>query len=101
MSLVFYSQSYFIVVTKAKCNCLEKIWGKLIKRKIYKKALDLVGDIIYSEKIVWCEDRIVNFFLLRVANSFKFIKKDGIIHLVTKRRMFLKKKKVLMTDLEK
>ena len=60
------------------------IWGKLIKRKIYKKALDLVGDIIYSEKIVWCEDRIVNFFLLRVANSFKFIKKDGIIHLVTK-----------------
>ena len=58
------------------------LWGKCIKKDIYKKALDLVGDIIYNEKIVWCEDRIVNFALLRVANSFKFIKKDGIIHYV-------------------
>ena len=56
------------------------IWGKFILTNIYRKALDLLGDIIYNEKNNWSEDRIVNFALLRVANSFKFIKKDGIIH---------------------
>ena len=60
------------------------IWGKCIKISVYKKALDLARDIIYNEKINWCEDRIINFFLLRVAYSFKFIKKDGIIHFVAK-----------------
>lgn len=60
------------------------IWGKCIKSSVYKKALDLVGDIIYNKKIIWSEDRIINFFLLRVAYSFKFIKKDGIIHFVAK-----------------
>ena len=60
------------------------IWGKCILTNIYRKALDLLGDIIYNEKNNWSEDRIVNFALLRVANSFKFIKKDGIIHNVEK-----------------
>ena len=60
------------------------IWGKCIKSNIYKKAIDLLSDIIYNEKIIWCEDRLVNFFLLRVAFTFKFIKKDGIIHFVSK-----------------
>lgn len=58
------------------------IWGKCINSDIYRKALDLIGDIIYAEKVVWCEDRIVNFALFRVANSFKFINIDGIIHYV-------------------
>ena len=40
------------------------IWGKCIKISVYKKALDLARDIIYNEKINWCEDRIINFFLL-------------------------------------
>ena len=60
------------------------IGGKGILANIYKKAVDLLGDIIYNEKNNWSEDRIVNFALLRVANSFKFIKKDGIIHNIEK-----------------
>ena len=59
------------------------IWGKCIKTVTYKKALDLVGNIIYDEKIIWTEDRIRNFALFRVANSFKFINKDGIIHYIS------------------
>lgn len=58
------------------------IWGKCINTNIYRKALDLIGEIIYEEKIIWCEDRIVNFAIFRIASSFKFINKDGIIHYV-------------------
>ena len=59
------------------------IWGKCIRNYTYKKALDLVGNIIYDEKIIWTEDRIINFALFRVASSFKFINKDGIIHYIS------------------
>ena len=58
------------------------IWGKCINSDVYRKALDLIGDMIYGEKIIWSEDRIINFAIFRVASSFKFINKDGIIHYV-------------------
>ena len=57
------------------------LWGKCIKSTIYVKALNMIGEEIYNENVCWCEDRIVNFYLFRVANSFKFIKKYGIIHI--------------------
>ena len=59
------------------------IWGKCINSLIYKKSLNLLGDIIYKEKVYWTEDRIVNFALFRIANSFKFMNISGIIHYVS------------------
>ena len=58
------------------------IWGKCINSLIYKKSLNLLGDIIYKEKVYWTEDRIVNFALFRIANSFKFMNISGIMHYV-------------------
>ena len=56
------------------------LWGKCIKSSIYKKALETIGIEIYSRYVCFCEDRIVNFAIFRVANSFKFINRYGIIH---------------------
>ena len=56
------------------------LWGKIIKADIYKKALEKIGEEIYSQKVCISEDRIVDFALFRVANSFKYIENLGIIH---------------------
>lgn len=58
------------------------IWGKCIKAEIYKKALNNIGEKVYKQYIITNEDRIINFVLFRVANSFKFIKKYGILHYI-------------------
>lgn len=56
------------------------IWGKCIKTEIYKRALNNIGEKVYTQYIITNEDRIINFAIFRVANSFKFIKKYGILH---------------------
>ena len=56
------------------------IWGKIIKSTIYNKALNLIGENIYSLNVCWSEDRLLNFALFRVAFTFKFINYYGIIH---------------------
>ena len=57
------------------------LWGKCIKSEIYRKALDLIGEDIYTKNVVWTEDRLVNFGLLKIANSFKKINSFGIIYI--------------------
>ena len=59
------------------------IWGKFIKKKIYKKAINLLGKKRYSIKICYAEDDIMVFLLFKYANSFKFISKYGIYHLIS------------------
>ena len=39
-----------------------------------------MGEEIYTQKLFYGEDRIVNFVLFRVANSFKFIEVYGIVY---------------------
>ena len=56
------------------------LWGKIIKSSFYRKALETIGEEIYFQYVCYSEDRIVNFALFRVANTFKFIKRYGIIH---------------------
>ena len=56
------------------------ICGKFIKNKAYRKALKLLGKWIFIEKINYGEDRIVNFALFRISDSFKFIKEYGFIY---------------------
>ena len=57
------------------------IWGKCIKRDIYLKTLNRLGEKTYNQYINFGEDRIVNFVLFKVANSFKFIDSHGIIYI--------------------
>ena len=47
--------------------------GKLIKTTIYTNALKIIGMKIYNLKLNYGDDRMVNFILLKVANSFKFL----------------------------
>ena len=56
------------------------LWGKSIKTVIYKKALNIIGEQVYTKNVCYCDDRIVNFFLFKVANSFKFVNLYGIIY---------------------
>ena len=60
------------------------IWGKCIKKSIYKYTLDKLGEKIYTQYLNFGEDRIVNFVLFQVANSFKYINEYGIIYYYNK-----------------
>ena len=57
------------------------VWGKSIKTKIYKTAVNYLGKINYSFYNCWTEDISIVFVLFNVAQSFTFIGIFGIIHL--------------------
>ena len=54
------------------------LWGKCIKSEVYKKTVNLLGEEIYFQFIIWGEDLITSYLLFRVAKSFRFIRKYGI-----------------------
>ena len=56
------------------------IWGKFIKKEIYKNSIDMLNFVIFTEKVFFFEDKIINFGLFLKANSFQFINIKGIIH---------------------
>ena len=56
------------------------IWGKCIKKTLYKKALNKLGENIYTQYLNFGEDRIVNFAFFKYANAFKYINEYGIIY---------------------
>jgi glycosyltransferase involved in cell wall biosynthesis len=56
------------------------LWGKLIKTTIYTNSLKIVSKHIYYLKLYYGDDRLVNFILLKVANSFIFLEIYGIIY---------------------
>ena len=48
-----------------------------------RKALYTIGKNIYQQKMSYGDDRLINFILFRIANSFKFIQEYGIIYYYT------------------
>ena len=40
------------------------LWGKIIKSKVYIKAINLLGVRRYSKFISWAEDTSMNFIIL-------------------------------------
>ena len=54
--------------------------AKLIKTNVYINALKTIGSQIYNLNLNYGDDRIVNFILLKVANSFKFLLIYGFIY---------------------
>ena len=57
------------------------IWGKCIKNNIYKNTIDMLNFVIFTENLFFFESQIINFGLFKTADSFKFINKNGIIHI--------------------
>ena len=54
--------------------------GKLIKASIYKNSLKIISKQVYNMQFYYGEDRIINFVLLKNANSFKFLEIYGFIY---------------------
>jgi glycosyltransferase involved in cell wall biosynthesis len=54
--------------------------GKLIKTTIYTNSLKIISKQIYHLKLFYGDDRLINFILLKVANSFKFLEIYGFIY---------------------
>lgn len=61
------------------------IWGKCIFNMLYKKAINILGKERYDKKICYAEDDIIIFVLFQISNSYKFISKYGIFHLMSPR----------------
>jgi hypothetical protein len=59
------------------------IWGKFINNKIYRKAINSLGKERFSINISYAEDDIMVFLLFKYSNSFKFISKYGIYHIIS------------------
>ena len=59
-------------------------WGKLIKLKIYQKAVNKLGYNKYSEFNCWTEDMSIVFVLFNIAKSFLFLNIFGIFRLISK-----------------
>lgn len=75
--------SYFIYkkIGKYKYKLIDGVlWGKCIKSSILKMSLKILGSNIYRKKVNYGDDRIINFILYKIANSFKYIKEYGIIY---------------------
>ena len=56
------------------------LWGKSIKAKALKDTLKIIGRQIYTSRLNYGDDRLINLALFRVARSFKFIKEFGYIY---------------------
>ena len=67
------------------------IWGKCIKNELYKKAIEMLNLLMYSERVFFFESEIINFGLFKIAYTFKFLNKKGIIHIFNKKSMIDKK----------
>ena len=59
------------------------LWGKIIKSVVYKKSVNLLGPKRYSSYISWAEDTSMNFIIFRIAESYIFIHRYGILHLLS------------------
>ncbi len=57
------------------------LWDKIIRKHIYIKALNFVGENLYKSKIIQREDHIVTFALYKVANRYMRINIDGYLYI--------------------
>jgi len=58
------------------------LWGKIFELNLYIKAINLLGIKKYSTYVSWAEDTCMNFIIFNIAQSFKYINKYGILHLI-------------------
>ena len=56
------------------------LWDKIIKKNVYLKALNFIGEDLYNLKIVHREDHIITFALYKVAERYMRINIDGYLY---------------------
>ena len=82
--------NYFPIVKKNKFRVNDlHVWGRLVKTHIYQKAINNLGLTAIGEKrltcfLSWAEDSAMSIILFHFANSYKFIKKLGIFHWISR-----------------
>ncbi len=59
------------------------IWGKCIKSKIYQSSVRALGEERYSIYDCFAEDILMIFIMFNMSNSFIFVNRYGIFHLLT------------------
>ena len=58
------------------------LWDKLIKRKVYLKALDFLGEKQWSINLVHREDHLMTFAIYKIAKNYMKINKYGYSHII-------------------
>ena len=71
------------------------IWGRIIKRTIYIKALEMFDKEDLKRRIIIHDDTTITFMLFKVAISFKKIEKLGLVHFVYDNSSSAEKKKFI------
>ena len=59
-----------------------QISGKLFRTQVYKNAINLLGEQRYSTFNIINEDPIVYFAICNAAQSYKYFRKYGLLHLI-------------------
>jgi glycosyltransferase involved in cell wall biosynthesis len=59
------------------------LWDKLIKRKIYLKALNFLGEKQWGINLVHREDHLMTFALYKMAKNYMKINKYGYSHILS------------------
>ena len=73
--------SYYLLFKNKQFSFVDtRIWAKLIKNTVYKKAIDLLGKERYSVYNIINEDLIGIFSISFIAKSYKYFRKYGIFH---------------------
>jgi len=73
---------------KFKVNDLH-VWGRLVKTEIYQKTISSLGLTAIGEDrktcfLSWAEDSSMSIILFHFAKSYKFIRKFGIFHWISR-----------------
>lgn len=78
-----HKKSFFLKQPQLGDHALKSVvlWGKCIKTKLYKKAINLLGKKRYSNFMIIYEDTIINYIIHQFAKTSKFILKFGILHI--------------------
>ena len=72
-NLMYYEKGYLIQTEFF-------IWGKLIKKEIFIKAINSIDDYFLNQNMSLHEDGLTLFVLFKKARSYKFIKDFGMLY---------------------
>ena len=61
------------------------ITNKLIKRKLFIRALNTINKFYLNQYMIDCEDGLVNFMLYKLSESLYFTRKIGYYYIVSKK----------------
>ena len=60
------------------------VWGKCFRTKIYKKAINKMGEERYTRRMIRHEDILMSYVLCNTARSYKFVGKYGLLNVYRK-----------------